>query len=163
MPWLLPVSTLLGGVGIALSGLGGSYALTLVFVAVLGIGVAAYHPESARVARLAGQGGHRAMGWISSGGNIGFAPAPLMVAAVVAPGRGIALGLTASIGGLASPVIGALADASSLQTALAPLVVMPLLSRVLFRGLPEPTAPHPGTAPEPQVAGAEAAPQSGNR
>jgi MFS transporter, FSR family, fosmidomycin resistance protein len=80
------VSTLLGGVGIALSGVSGSYALTLVFVAVSGVGVAAYHPESARVARLAGEGSHAAMGWFSLGGNLGFAAAPLMVAAVVATG-----------------------------------------------------------------------------
>ncbi|MBB1253309.1 MFS transporter [Streptomyces alkaliterrae] len=86
MPWLLPVSTILGGLGIALSGLSGSYALTLLFVAVSGIGVAAYHPESARVARLASRGSHRAMGWFSLGGNVGFALAPLMVAAVVATG-----------------------------------------------------------------------------
>ncbi|MGW7342605.1 MFS transporter [Streptomyces sp. NPDC054854] len=86
MPWLLPVSTLLGGVGIALSGLTGSYGLTLFFVAISGVGVAAYHPESARVARLASAGSHSAMGWFSLGGNIGFALAPLMVAAVI--GRG---------------------------------------------------------------------------
>ncbi|MFD8012646.1 MFS transporter [Streptomyces sp. NPDC058955] len=86
MPWLLPVSTLLSGVGIALSGLADSYALTLVFVAVSGIGVAAYHPESARVARLASRGSHRAMGWFSLGGNIGFALAPLLVAAAIGLG-----------------------------------------------------------------------------
>lgn len=86
MPWLLPVSTLLGGLGIALSGVSGSYGLTLVFVAVSGVGVAAYHPESARVARLASQGSHRGMGWFSLGGNLGFAVAPLLVTAVVAAG-----------------------------------------------------------------------------
>ncbi|WP_405792283.1 MFS transporter [Streptomyces sp. NBC_01506] len=86
MPWLLPVGTLLGGVGIALSGLSGSYALTLAFVAVSGVGVAAYHPESARVARLASGGSHSAMGWFSLGGNLGFATAPLLVTAVVATG-----------------------------------------------------------------------------
>jgi FSR family fosmidomycin resistance protein-like MFS transporter len=86
MPWLLPVSTLLGGVGIALSGLSGSYPLTLAFVALSGIGVAAYHPESARVARIVGRGSHRAMGWFSMGGTIGFALAPLMVTAVMAAG-----------------------------------------------------------------------------
>ncbi|MFE2068219.1 MFS transporter [Streptomyces sp. NPDC059467] len=314
MPWLLPVSTLLGGLGIALSGLNGSYTLTLVFVAVSGIGVAAYHPESARVARIASQGSHRAMGWFSTGGNIGFALAPLMVAAVVATGglrwtpllmfpalagaavclpvvralqqrqtgvgsgttvpaasddtasfvrlslavvfrsiafiglstfislyarqrlggsaaagtaalsvlylggamgsvlggslaarwdrvrvarwsylitaaavagvvwvpgpaiylfvaltsvglyvpfslqvtlgqdylpsrigtaSGITLGLTVSIGGLASPAIGSLADATSLQTALTPLVLMPVLSWLIFRALPEPSVPQP--------------------
>lgn len=86
LPWLLPVSTLLGGAGVALSGLSGSYGLTLVFVAVSGVGVAAYHPESARVARIASQGSHTAMGWFSLGGNIGFAAAPFMVTAAVATG-----------------------------------------------------------------------------
>ncbi|MFF5259804.1 MFS transporter [Actinomadura viridis] len=86
MPWLLPVSTLLGGVGIALSGLSGSYGLTLAFVALSGIGVAAYHPESARLARLASEGSHNAMAWFSTGGNLGFALAPLMVAAAMAAG-----------------------------------------------------------------------------
>ncbi|MGW6022508.1 MFS transporter [Streptomyces sp. NPDC055099] len=86
MPWLLPASTLLGGLGIALSGVSGSYGLTLVCVAVSGVGVAAYHPESARVARLASQGSHRGMGWFSLGGNLGFAVAPLLVTAVVAAG-----------------------------------------------------------------------------
>ncbi len=86
MPWLLPVSTLLSGVGIALSGLSGSYGLTLVFVAVAGIGVAAYHPESARVARLVSQGSHSAMSCFSLGGNIGFALAPIMVSLVIGHG-----------------------------------------------------------------------------
>ncbi|WP_438290436.1 MFS transporter [Streptomyces sp. HUAS TT7] len=86
MPWLLPVSTVLAGLGIALSGLSGSYALTLAFVAVAGVGVAAYHPESARVARIASKGSHTAMSWFSLGGNIGFALAPVMVAVVIATG-----------------------------------------------------------------------------
>ncbi|MGP3953873.1 MFS transporter [Streptomyces sp. 7N604] len=314
--WLLPVSTILGGLGIALSGLSGSYALTLAFVAVSGIGVAAYHPESARVARLASQGSHSMMGWFSLGGNIGFAVAPLMVTAVIATGglrlspllvvpalvgsalclpvlraldnpthagssaaaptetddklsfvklslavvcrsiafiglstfisfyaqqrtgggtaagtaalfvlylggavgsvlggsladrwgritvvrgsylitvaavagvvfvpgpaiylfvaltsvglyvpfslqvtlgqdylptrvgtaSGITLGLTVSIGGLVSPLIGSVADATSLRTALTPLILMPALSWLLFRTLPEPTAPKPVAA-----------------
>ncbi|MFI1508777.1 MFS transporter [Streptomyces sp. NPDC020597] len=320
MPWLLPAGTLLGGVGVALSGLSGSYPLTLVFVAVSGVGVAAYHPESARVARIAGRGSHRAMGWFSTGGNIGFASAPLMVTAVVATGGlrwtpllvlpalvgaalclpvvralqqrqahgpgtagqagsddvasfvklslavvfrsiafvglsafislyarerlgggtaagtaaltvlylgsavgsvlggylasrwdrvtvsrrsyliaaaalagvvwlpgpavcpcvaltsaglyvpfslqvtlgqdylpsrvgtagGITLGLTVSVGGLAAPAIGTLADSTSLRTALTPLVLMPLLSWLSFRDLPEPAAPHLGAASEPK-------------
>ncbi|MFD8814889.1 MFS transporter [Streptomyces sp. NPDC059627] len=314
MPWILPVSTVLGGLGIALSGLSGSYPLTLVFVAVSGVGVAAYHPESARIARLASEGSHSAMGWFSVGGNVGFAAAPLLVTAVVASGGlhrspllvlpalagcllclpvlrvlrkrtapggagtavavgvddrasfvklslavvfrsvvfvglstfislyarqrtgggtaagtaalfvlyaggalgsvlggslanrwdrvtvarwsylltvaavagtvfvpgpvfyvfvaltsaglyvpfslhvtlgqdylptrvgtagGVTLGLTVSIGGLVSPLIGSIADATSLRTALAPLILMPALSWLLFRTLPEPTAPKP--------------------
>ncbi|MEU1799719.1 MFS transporter [Streptomyces sp. NPDC019937] len=86
MPWLLPVSTVLGGLGIALSGVSGSYGWTLAFVAVSGVGVAAYHPESARVARRVSAGSHTAMSWFSLGGNLGFATAPLMVGAVAAWG-----------------------------------------------------------------------------
>ena len=86
MPWLLPVSTGVAGTGIALSGLSGSYPLTLAAVALSGVGVAAYHPESARVARVASKGSHSSMGWFSLGGNVGFAVAPLMVTAVVAGG-----------------------------------------------------------------------------
>ncbi|MEV0736437.1 MFS transporter [Streptomyces sp. NPDC050549] len=311
MTWILPLSTVLGGLGIALSGLTGSYALTLLSVAVSGVGVAAYHPESARVARLVSGGSHSAMGWFSVGGNLGFAAAPLMVGGVVAtgglrlspllvlpalagsvlclpvlraPGRpasgavdgtvavgaddkasfvrlslsvvlrsvefiglstfvslyaqqrmgggtaagtvalfvlyaggalgsvvggslagrwdrvtvarrsyvltvpavagtvfvpgpafyvfvalaslalcvpfslhvtlgqdylptrvgtagGITLGLTVSIGGMVTPLIGTIADATSLRTALTPLIVLPVLSWLLFRGLPEPTPP----------------------
>ncbi|MEU9833972.1 MFS transporter [Streptosporangium sp. NPDC048047] len=318
MPWLLPVGTLLGGLGIALSGLTGSYALTLAFVAVSGVGVAAYHPESARVARRVAGGGHGAMGWFSLGGNLGFAAAPVLVTAVVATGglrlspllaapalagvvlclpvlralertaptgpgaaapvgtddgvsmaklslaavcrsitfvglstfvsfhavqqtaggtaagttallvlylggaagtvlggrlagrwprvkvvrvaypataaavagvvfvpgpaihlfvaltsvglyvpfslqvtlaqdylprrvgtaSGITLGLTVGIGGLAGPLIGRLADVTSLRTALTPLILMPVLSWLLFRTLPEPAAPSPPETPE---------------
>ena len=91
MPWLLPAGALTGGAGVALCGVGGSYALTLAAVAVSGIGVAAYHPEAARAARAAAGGSNTAMGWFSLGGNIGFAVAPPLVAAVVAVG-----GLSAS-------------------------------------------------------------------
>ncbi|RJQ76748.1 MFS transporter [Pseudonocardiaceae bacterium YIM PH 21723] len=80
MPWLLPASTLLGGLGIALSGLGDSYPLTLVCMAVSGIGIAAYHPEAARLARLASRGDHGRMSWFITGGNLGFLAAPGLVA-----------------------------------------------------------------------------------
>jgi FSR family fosmidomycin resistance protein-like MFS transporter len=104
MPWLVPVSTFLGGLGIALSGLSGSYALTLAFVGVSGIGVAAYHPESARIARIASRGSNTAMGWFSLGGNIGFAAAPVMVAAVMAIG-GLALSPLLVVPALAGSVL----------------------------------------------------------
>jgi MFS transporter, FSR family, fosmidomycin resistance protein len=86
MPWLLPVSTVAGGAGVALAGVSGSYPITLLVVGLSGIGVAAYHPEAARVARAASRGSHTAMGWFSLGGNLGFAAAPLMVSAVIATG-----------------------------------------------------------------------------
>ncbi|MFI9343923.1 MFS transporter [Streptomyces sp. NPDC052773] len=328
MPWLLPVSTLVAGVGIALSGVSDSYTVTLTVVAVSGVGVAAYHPESARVARVASGGSHSAMGWFSLGGNLGFALAPVTVAVVVSVGgllltpllmlpavvgaalclpvlrvletrlydaakapvtgkddrasfvrlslavvcrstafiglstfvslyatermdgskaagtaalfllylggavdsvlggalanrwdrvrvsrwsylltagsiagllfvpgpalylfviltsaglyipfslqvtlgqdylpsrigtaSGITLGLTVSIGGLISPVIGTIADRTSLQTALAPLILMPVLAWLLFKTLPEPAAPvSENTAPKGEDAHAEPSP-----
>ncbi|MFB6554430.1 MFS transporter [Streptomyces sp. NPDC056405] len=86
LPWLLPLSTLTAGAGIALGGVTDSYAFTLAAVAVGGVGVAAYHPEAARAARDAARGSHTAMGWFSLGGNVGFALAPPLVWAVVATG-----------------------------------------------------------------------------
>ncbi|MES4902816.1 MULTISPECIES: MFS transporter [unclassified Streptomyces] len=86
MPWLIPASSLGAGLGIALSGPGDSYALTWLAVALSGIGVAAYHPESARLARTASRGSHVAMGWYSLGGNIGFALAPVAVSPVLSAG-----------------------------------------------------------------------------
>ncbi|GHJ39363.1 MFS transporter [Streptomyces sp. TS71-3] len=91
MPWLLPVSTLLGGLGVAVSGVCEGYVPTLACVAASGLGVAAYHPESARVARLASRGSHSGMSWFSLGGNLGFALAPLLVSAVVSTGFGLRL------------------------------------------------------------------------
>ncbi|MFF3208594.1 MFS transporter [Streptomyces sp. NPDC002962] len=84
MPWLLPLAAAASGAGVAVSGIGGSYPLTLAAMAVSGIGVAAYHPEAARAARAASDGRHTAMGWFALGGNVGFALAPPLVAAVVA-------------------------------------------------------------------------------
>ncbi|MCY0936013.1 MFS transporter, partial [Streptomyces sp. H34-S4] len=59
---------------------------------------------------------------------------------------GVTLGLTVSVGGLASPLIGAAADAASLRTALLPLAALPLLAWALARRLPEPAEPEPTTA-----------------
>ncbi|WP_411158604.1 hypothetical protein [Streptomyces sp. TRM68416] len=52
---------------------------------------------------------------------------------------GVVLGLTVSVGGLLSPRLGHLADdATSLRMALTLLIAMPVLSRLLFRGLDAP-------------------------
>ncbi|MFD7660906.1 MFS transporter, partial [Actinosynnema sp. NPDC059797] len=111
VPWLLPVSTLAAGAGIALCGLTGQYALTLAVVALSGVGVAAYHPEAARVARIAGRGDDAAMGWFSLGGNLGFAAAPLLVSGVVGAG-----GLAASPLLVLPALVGALLCAAALRS-----------------------------------------------
>ena len=67
----------------------------------------------------------------------------------VGTASGVTLGLTVSVGGLISPLLGHLADSTTLQTALTPLIAMPALSCLLFRALPEPTgtaAPAPASA-----------------
>ncbi|MFD9546488.1 hypothetical protein ACFWBG_03830 [Nocardia salmonicida] len=61
---------------------------------------------------------------------------------------GITLGLTVSIGGLATPLIGSIADATFLRIALIPLILMPGLSWLLFRALLEPIAPKSVSAVE---------------
>ncbi|WUG43274.1 MFS transporter [Kitasatospora sp. NBC_00458] len=86
MPWLIPAATVVAGAGVGAAGLFGSYPLVCAAVALSGIGVAAYHPESARLARAASGAGHTRMGWYSLGGNIGFALAPLLTGPVLAAG-----------------------------------------------------------------------------
>ncbi|MEU4224484.1 MFS transporter [Nonomuraea sp. NPDC026600] len=79
MPWLIPVSMLTAGLGVALAGVTDGYVLTWLAVALSGLGVAAYHPESARLARIASEGSHMRMSWFSLGGTLGFASAPIIV------------------------------------------------------------------------------------
>jgi FSR family fosmidomycin resistance protein-like MFS transporter len=57
----------------------------------------------------------------------------------VGTASGVTLGLTVSVGGVASPLIGALADASTLQTALTPLIALPVISWLFVRRLTEPS------------------------
>ncbi|MFD8984813.1 MFS transporter [Streptomyces sp. NPDC059564] len=83
MPWLIPLAAAAAGLGIALVGADAGYAATLAAVALSGLGVAAYHPAAARLVRTRLGDGHAAMGWFALGGNIGFACAPLLVAAAL--------------------------------------------------------------------------------
>ncbi|WP_432948902.1 MFS transporter [Kribbella sp. CA-253562] len=109
MPWLLPVSMVGTGAGTALIGLVDSYALTLLVIALTGIGVAAYHPQAARTARAVTGGGHVGMSWFSLGGIVGFALAPVLVAPLL------------SVGGLrATPLL-------VIPAAIGALVTIPLL------------------------------------
>lgn len=54
---------------------------------------------------------------------------------------GVTLGLTVSVGGLAAPVLGMVADATSLRAALVPLAALPALGWLLLCGLREPAPP----------------------
>jgi FSR family fosmidomycin resistance protein-like MFS transporter len=86
LTWLIPVAMSTAGLGIALIGVGHAYLLTWLAAALSGLGVAAYHPEAARMARLVSGGSHVGMSWFSVGGNLGFALAPALVTPIVAAG-----------------------------------------------------------------------------
>ena len=86
-----------------------------VYACVAAVGLASYVPFSL----------HVTLGQDYLPGHIGTA-------------SGVTLGLSVSIGGLAAPLLGVIAQATSLHTALTPLLIMPALARVVSRSLPEP-------------------------
>ncbi len=92
LPWLLPVSVVLTGAGVALGAQASDFGLVLAMFSLSGLGVAAFHPEAARKAHLAsGDKRTTGMSYFSVGGGLGFALAPtLTTAATVAWGtRGL--------------------------------------------------------------------------
>jgi MFS transporter, FSR family, fosmidomycin resistance protein len=78
--WIIPLGTALCAVGLAGVIAAPSFHWLIVAVAVLGIGVAAFHPDAVRYAGLVA-GRRRTMGMsvFSVGGNAGFAAGPLVV------------------------------------------------------------------------------------
>lgn len=81
--WLIPTSMVVAGLGICLIGVVDSYAWALAMATVSGLGVAAYHPAAARLARQIGGGSAQAMSWFIVGGNVGLALAPLTMAPIL--------------------------------------------------------------------------------
>lgn len=78
-PWLMPMGVLLAGLGLSCVGLAPTYSIGLVAIAISGIGVAAFHPEGARLAnRFAGENKATAMSIFATGGQLGFAIGPLI-------------------------------------------------------------------------------------
>lgn len=93
MPLLMPLGVVLGGLGVALSGLFSSYWAIFLCIVVSGLGVAAFHPEAARFANyVSGAGRARGMSFFSVGGNAGFALGPALAAPLV-----LALGLPGTL------------------------------------------------------------------
>jgi MFS transporter, FSR family, fosmidomycin resistance protein len=92
-PWLMPAGVALGGAGVALAGLTPNYPLLVLVILVSGVGVAAFHPEGARLVRHV-SGDRRATGMsvFSVGGTAGFALGPALVTALV-----LAFGLQGTI------------------------------------------------------------------
>ncbi len=83
-PWLLSVGLMLAGGGAGLTGIVPGYGWILCMAIVSGIGIAAYHPEAARLVNFAaGTRKGTAMSLFGVGGTIGFALGPLIAAAAL--------------------------------------------------------------------------------
>lgn len=83
-PWLLPLGMMLACLGLGLSGLCSSYPLLLILGIISGVGIAAYHPQAARLVNLAaGDRKNTAMSFFGVGGTIGFAVGPLIASTAV--------------------------------------------------------------------------------
>jgi MFS transporter, FSR family, fosmidomycin resistance protein len=81
--WLVGLGMSVAGIGVGLAGLSSSYQLTWLAIALSGLGVAAFHPEAARSARIASGGRQTAMSWFGFGGNVGLTIGPLLVTPVL--------------------------------------------------------------------------------
>ncbi|MBI5968496.1 MAG: MFS transporter, partial [Deltaproteobacteria bacterium] len=77
--WLLPAGPLIASLGLALLGIGSSYAWILSFAALSGIGQASYHPEGFKtVSFLSERNKATIISIFHFGGNLGFAIGPIM-------------------------------------------------------------------------------------
>ena len=85
MPYSLPLGMVSTLAGLLVLAFAGSYALVLFAAMLVGLGSSVFHPESARVARMASGGRHgMAQSLFQTGGNIGSALGPLTAAIVIA-------------------------------------------------------------------------------
>ena len=83
-PWLLLAGLMMAGFGMALTGIAHGYGWILLMAIISGIGIAAYHPEAARLVNFAaGAKKGTAMSLFGVGGTIGFAVGPLIVTAAL--------------------------------------------------------------------------------
>jgi FSR family fosmidomycin resistance protein-like MFS transporter len=81
--WLVPAGSVTAALGVVAAGLSGNYAATWLFVALAGIGIAAYHPPATSQARAAGGSSQKAMSVFSVGGTVGGSLAPSLVTWVI--------------------------------------------------------------------------------
>jgi len=81
--WLIPGGMFAAGLGVALTGVSGSYPVTWLVLAASGLGVAAFHPGASRAVRLAVGKSATGMSLFALGGIIGLALGPAIVTPVV--------------------------------------------------------------------------------
>jgi len=83
LPWLMPFGVLIGGIGLALTGIAPTYALIAASVLLSGLGVAAFHPEGSRFANYVSGQRATGMSYFTVGGSIGFSLGPVMVTPLI--------------------------------------------------------------------------------
>ena len=84
--YALPVGMAITLTGLLLLAYAGHYAVLLAAASLIGLGSAVFHPEAARIARLASGGRHGfAQSFFQVGGGVGSAIGPLLAAAIVLP------------------------------------------------------------------------------
>ncbi len=92
-PWLIPIGIFLAGAGLAMVGLVSEYWLCFAAVALSGIGIAAFHPEGARLTNfMAGGKKATAMSLFGTGGTLGIALGPIFITSIL-----IRFGLTGTL------------------------------------------------------------------
>jgi FSR family fosmidomycin resistance protein-like MFS transporter len=81
-PWLMPAGLLVAGFGLAAIGFLPNYWSIFTAVTISGIGIAAFHPEAARLAnRVSGTKKGTGISIFAVGGNVGFALGPVICTA----------------------------------------------------------------------------------
>ena len=99
--WILPTSIVVAGASMALTGFAPDYASLVLLVVLMGLGVAAWHPEGYRTATgVAGERKATALSYFSLGGNVGIAVGPLFVTFLLATWS-----LRGTLGLLAPPLL----------------------------------------------------------
>lgn len=101
MPWMIPLSMLLLGVGVASTGILPTYRLGVAAVMLSGLGSAMFHPESAKVMLHLAQGRKAtAMSLFGMGGQAGFAVGPILATVLL-----LAWGLQGTVWLIVPPVL----------------------------------------------------------
>ena len=125
-PWLIPIGIFLAGAGLAVLGLTSNYWLSFTTAALSGMGIAAFHPEGARLTTLvSGEKKATAISIFGIGGTLGFALGPFFMITCL-----LQLGLK---GTLILVIPGALLAILMIRTTPCPLLLFP---HIQIRGQP---------------------------
>ena len=139
--FILPVGMGFTLIGLVLLAFASTYGLTLLSVALVGVGSAVFHPEASRVARAASGGRHGfAQSLFQVGGNFGQSLGPLLAAFIVVPfGQHsvlaftvLALAAVVILTGVSRWYAAVRADRRKAPAAAAPAHPRPVVVRTLF-------------------------------